>query len=142
MKCNHLALAIGGCFSKSRTAALFNSVSEVSTARAPEQRRSLAWLPGMGGGHEAPTGLPVCLLGVPGKSWMALHRTKGHLHVRPLPISSGPAWKSCSPKLLLTGQGEEMGPVASITIKPHTLPSSPLKTRWLVHVSALIRLGC
>lgn len=72
MKCNHLALAIGGCFSKRRTAALLKSVSQVGTARAPEQRQSSARLPGMGAGQEAPTSPPVCPLGVPGRSQAGL----------------------------------------------------------------------
>lgn len=98
MKCNHLALAIGGCFSKRRTAALFKGVSKVV-----EQSRAQHSFQGQALGKWHP---PGCSLRVP--------------------ASSEPAWRSCSPKLLLIRQGEEMG--AAITIlKPNTLPSSPSK---------------
>lgn len=121
MKCNHLALAIRGCFSKRGTAALLKSVSEASAARILEQRQSSAWLPGTGTGQGASTGHPYVPSGsLAGAGWLCMG-----LSATCLPISSGPAWKSCSPKLLLAGQGEEMGqlPSSSSSNPTHSHPA-------------------
>lgn len=143
MKCNHLALAIGGCFSKRRTAALFESVSEVSAARAPEQRQRSAWLPGMGAGQGTPTNLPMCPLGVPGRSWVAPHGTKCHLPAPFLPPA--PSWASMEkfqPQIAShwAGGGDGTSQTGHHH-QSHHAPIYPLKMRGLVLVSTPILLG-
>lgn len=139
MKCNHLALAIRGCFSKRGTAALLKSVSEASAARILEQRQSSAWLPGTGTGQGASTGHPYVPSGsLAGAGWLCMGLSATCLP--PLsPSVLGQHGKVAAPNCCLPDKERRWASCHHHQTQ-HT-PIQPLKMMGLVHVSTLNHLG-